>query len=88
LRIAHLLEARLTDGGEVVSLTHRPHFSPHEDYRYRLNELQGHTSIKTIRTEIEFVYVNNYCKTTLCYSGLVATEVQDSILGAIRLSEK
>jgi hypothetical protein len=25
-RIPHFLDNRLTDGGEVVSLTHRPHF--------------------------------------------------------------
>jgi hypothetical protein len=28
LRLPHFLDNRLTDGGEVVSLTHRPPFTP------------------------------------------------------------
>jgi hypothetical protein len=28
LRIPHYLDSRLTDGGEVVSLTHRPRSTP------------------------------------------------------------
>jgi hypothetical protein len=30
-RLPHLLDSRLTDGGEVVSLTRRPTFTPQED---------------------------------------------------------
>jgi hypothetical protein len=33
LRIPHCLDNRLTDGGKVVSPTHRPHFTPQKhDY--------------------------------------------------------
>jgi hypothetical protein len=32
LRIPHCLGNRLTDGGEVVSPTHRPHFTPHKHF--------------------------------------------------------
>jgi hypothetical protein len=31
LMIPHYLDNRLTDGGEVVSLTRRPRFTPQED---------------------------------------------------------
>jgi hypothetical protein len=34
LRIPHFLDSRLTDGGEVVSLTRRPSFTPQEDSWY------------------------------------------------------
>jgi hypothetical protein len=30
-RFPHFLDNRLTDGGKVVSLTHQPPFTPHED---------------------------------------------------------
>jgi hypothetical protein len=33
-RLPHLLENRLTDGGEVVSLTRRPPFTPQENSWY------------------------------------------------------
>jgi hypothetical protein len=33
-RIPHFLHNRLTDDGEVVSLTHRPPFNPQEDSWY------------------------------------------------------
>jgi hypothetical protein len=32
LRIPHCLDNRLTDGGEVVSLTHRPRSTPHKHF--------------------------------------------------------
>jgi hypothetical protein len=32
LRIPHYLDNRLTDGGKVVSPTHRPHFTPQKHY--------------------------------------------------------
>jgi hypothetical protein len=32
LRIPHCLDNRLTDGGKVVSPTHRPHFTPQKHY--------------------------------------------------------
>jgi hypothetical protein len=34
LRVPHFLDNRLTDGGKVVSLTHRPNFTPQEDSWY------------------------------------------------------
>jgi hypothetical protein len=34
LRIPHFLENRLTDGGEVFSLTHRPRFTRQENSWY------------------------------------------------------
>jgi hypothetical protein len=33
-RLPHLLENRLTDGGKVVNLTRRPHFTQQEDSCY------------------------------------------------------
>jgi hypothetical protein len=33
-RLPHFLENRFTDGGEVVRLTRRPPFTPHEDSWY------------------------------------------------------
>jgi hypothetical protein len=50
LRIPHYLDNRLTDGGKVVSPTHRPHFAPQKHYYFsvssthfcqRLSEPQG-----------------------------------------------
>jgi hypothetical protein len=32
LRVPHYLGNRLKDGGKVVSLTRRPHFTPQENY--------------------------------------------------------
>jgi hypothetical protein len=32
LRIPHFLDNRLRDGGEVISLTRRQHFTPQKDY--------------------------------------------------------
>jgi hypothetical protein len=32
LRLPHCLDNRLTDGGKVVSLTHRPHSTPQKHY--------------------------------------------------------
>jgi hypothetical protein len=34
LRLPHFVDSRLTDGGEVVSLTRRPSFTPQEDSWY------------------------------------------------------
>jgi hypothetical protein len=33
-KLPHFLDNRLTDDGEVVSLTRRPHFTPQEDSWY------------------------------------------------------
>jgi hypothetical protein len=50
LRIPHCLDNRLTDGGKVVSPTHRPQFTPQKHYYfyvsgthfcYRQSKLQG-----------------------------------------------
>jgi hypothetical protein len=48
LRIPHCLDKRLTDGGKVVSHTHRPRSTLHEDFSasgtnfcYRLSKHQG-----------------------------------------------
>jgi hypothetical protein len=40
LRIPHSVDSRLTDGGKVVSLTHRQRFTPQEDscYSYQLED--------------------------------------------------
>jgi hypothetical protein len=32
LRIPHCLDYRLIDGGQIVSSTHRPHFTPQKHY--------------------------------------------------------
>jgi hypothetical protein len=34
LRITHCLDNRLTDGGNVVSPTHQPHFTPQKHYYF------------------------------------------------------
>jgi hypothetical protein len=34
LRIPHCLDNRLTDGGNVVSPTHPPHFTPQKHYYF------------------------------------------------------
>jgi hypothetical protein len=34
LMFSHFLDSRLTDGGKVVSPTHRPHFTPHKHYYF------------------------------------------------------
>jgi hypothetical protein len=36
LRFPHFLDNRLTDGGEVVSITRRPSFSPQKDFWYSI----------------------------------------------------
>jgi hypothetical protein len=50
LRITHCLDNQLTDGGKVVSPTHRPHFAPQKHHYFyvsgtnfcsRLSKLQG-----------------------------------------------
>jgi hypothetical protein len=49
LRIPHRLDNRLTEGGKVVSYTHRPHSTPQKNYSsdsgthfcQRLSNLQG-----------------------------------------------
>jgi hypothetical protein len=42
-RLPHFLNNRLTDGGEVVSLTRRPLFTPQEDSWYYLLEAESTT---------------------------------------------
>jgi hypothetical protein len=41
LRIPHCLDDRLTDGGKVLSLTHRPHFTPQKHYYFSTSGTQG-----------------------------------------------
>jgi hypothetical protein len=37
LRIPHYLDNRLTDGGKVVSPTHRPRFTPQKHYYFSVS---------------------------------------------------
>jgi hypothetical protein len=37
LRISHCLDNRLTDGGKVVSPTHRPHFTTQKHYYFYIS---------------------------------------------------
>jgi hypothetical protein len=39
LRIPHCLDKRLTDGGKVVSLTHRPYFTPQKHYYFNVSSM-------------------------------------------------
>jgi hypothetical protein len=53
-RRSHFLDNRLTDGGEGVSLTHRPPFTskkiPGTHFCYRLSRPQGHSAAGRIRS--------------------------------------
>jgi hypothetical protein len=54
-RLPHFLDSRLTESGEVVSLTRRPPFAPQEDswYPFLLRgwvKLQGHSVAGRIRS--------------------------------------
>jgi hypothetical protein len=53
LRLTHFLDIRLTDGGEVISLTQRPPFThrkiPGTHFCYRLSRPQGHSAAGRIR---------------------------------------
>jgi hypothetical protein len=53
-RLPHFLDSRLTDGDKVVSLTHRPHFTPRKipgtHFYYRLSRPQGHSAAGRIRS--------------------------------------
>jgi hypothetical protein len=55
LRIPHCLDNRLTDGGKVVSPTHRPRSTPHKHYFSALILLQG-----------ERVFSSQKCPDWLC----------------------
>jgi hypothetical protein len=52
-RLLHLLDSRLTDGGEVVSITRRPPFIPRKipgtHFCQRLSRPQGHIAAGRIR---------------------------------------
>jgi hypothetical protein len=52
-RLPHFLDNRLTDGGEVVSLTRRPPFIPQEDSWYSFlleaESNRGHSAAGKIR---------------------------------------
>jgi hypothetical protein len=58
LRIAHFLGNRLTDGGEVVSLTHRPRSTPQKHcssaydthFCYKLSQPQGLVRLEGLGT--------------------------------------
>jgi hypothetical protein len=54
LRIPHFLDNRLTDGGEAVSLTRQPHFTPRKipgiHFCHRLSQPQGHSAAGRIRS--------------------------------------
>jgi hypothetical protein len=53
-RLPHFLDNRLADGGEAVSLTHRPPFTPQEipgtHFCQRLSRLEGHNADGRIRS--------------------------------------
>jgi hypothetical protein len=53
-RLPYFLDSRFTDGGEVVSLTRRPHFTPRKipgaHFCYGLSRPQGHTVLGRIRS--------------------------------------
>jgi hypothetical protein len=53
-RFPHFLDNRLTDGGEVSSLTRRPRFIPKEEFCYplceRLSGPQIHSAARRIRS--------------------------------------
>jgi hypothetical protein len=53
-RLLHFLESRLTYGGEVVSLTRRPPFTPQGDSWYSFlletESLSGHSAVGRIRS--------------------------------------
>jgi hypothetical protein len=53
-RLPYFLDNRLTDGGEVVSLTRRPPFTPRNTssthFCYRLSRHQGHSAAGRIRS--------------------------------------
>jgi hypothetical protein len=55
-RLPHFLDSRLTDGGEVVSLTRRPPFTarkiPGTHFCYRLSRPQGHSVAGRVRTVV------------------------------------
>jgi hypothetical protein len=52
-RLPHFHDTRLTDGGEVVSLTRRPPFTPRKipgtHFCYRMSRPQGHSAAGRIR---------------------------------------
>jgi hypothetical protein len=52
--LLHFLDNRLTDGGEVVSLKHRPAFTPRKipstHFYQRLSRHQGHSAAGRIRS--------------------------------------
>jgi hypothetical protein len=54
LRLPHFLDNWLTDVGEVVSLTHRPPFTPRKipgsHFYLRLSRAQGHNAAGRIRS--------------------------------------
>jgi hypothetical protein len=59
-RPPHFLENRLTDGGEVVSLTRRPPFNPRKfrgtHFCLRLSRPQGHSAAGRIRSIMKLKY--------------------------------
>jgi hypothetical protein len=64
LRIPYCLDSRLTDGGEVVRLTHRPRSSPQKHsafvsvtrFCYRLSKLQSLVRLEGLGTFIKIIY--------------------------------
>jgi hypothetical protein len=65
LRIPHCLDNRLTDGGEVVSPTHRPRFIPQKHYFsasvthfcYRLSKPQAIVRLEGLGKLKEFIHL-------------------------------
>jgi hypothetical protein len=50
LRIPHCLDSRLTDGGKVVSLTHRPCFTPQKHYYFSVSGTHFYVNLTNIVT--------------------------------------
>jgi hypothetical protein len=48
LRIPHCVDNRFTDGGKVVSPTHRPHFTPQKHYYFYVSASKATTGLEPV----------------------------------------
>jgi hypothetical protein len=78
-KLPHFLDNRLTDDGEVVSLTCRPHFSPQEDSWYSFL-LEAETSLSG-----KYYYKDHFVMfpilLMLSLSFMIISSVQQFVLG-------